>query len=314
MTQPIDPEDPVTIAALETLARRYVRQVKQKPPILLLEHLQRMGGSDCAPPVTTAAQVLGEQAATMFAMALVACGEHDQIRGRSTRGIARMLLTVLPTAKPFLWRKDVVNAVWSSPELPRHVIGAHVLRHWSEYHTFEVCYDAVSTLGDRAETDWFIAFAAHDMTAIVTNLQRSDKSTELMLLGVRPGQVYPDDFPPSHAAALAPFLKMSAFLDSKIAVISKQKVERAALRRAARAGDILVDQEASIIALRSRDYDHPASETEREVRWNNRWWVRGHFRAQWIPSDKTHKVIWVDPYIKGPENKPFKAQVYDVCR
>ncbi|MGA2669837.1 MAG: hypothetical protein ABSF21_00215 [Dehalococcoidia bacterium] len=44
----------------------------------------------------------------------------------------------------------------------------------------------------------------------------------------------------------------------------------------------------------------------RDVDWQYRWLVRGHWRQQWYRSDNTHRAIWITPYIKGPENKPLK--------
>jgi hypothetical protein len=42
----------------------------------------------------------------------------------------------------------------------------------------------------------------------------------------------------------------------------------------------------------SRDYSH-------------RWIVSGHWRNQYLPSVDTHRLQWIAPYVKGPENKPL---------
>jgi hypothetical protein len=41
--------------------------------------------------------------------------------------------------------------------------------------------------------------------------------------------------------------------------------------------------------------------------WQYRWITRGHWRNQWYPSLGEHRQIWIAPYVKGPEDKPFKA-------
>lgn len=41
--------------------------------------------------------------------------------------------------------------------------------------------------------------------------------------------------------------------------------------------------------------------------YKNRFLVSLHKRNQWYPSTKSHKLIWIGPYIKGPENAPLLA-------
>ena len=50
------------------------------------------------------------------------------------------------------------------------------------------------------------------------------------------------------------------------------------------------------------------------VDWKHRWIVRGHLRAQWYPSLQAHRVIYVPPHVKGPEDKPLKTRVSRVIR
>lgn len=42
------------------------------------------------------------------------------------------------------------------------------------------------------------------------------------------------------------------------------------------------------------------------VEWSHRWVVQMHKRRQWYPSKQEHKVIFVGPFVKGPEGKPLK--------
>lgn len=47
------------------------------------------------------------------------------------------------------------------------------------------------------------------------------------------------------------------------------------------------------------------------------WLVSGHWRNQWLPSKGTWEPRYVQPYLKGPEDKPFRAKqgtVYRVTR
>lgn len=38
-----------------------------------------------------------------------------------------------------------------------------------------------------------------------------------------------------------------------------------------------------------------------------RWMVRGHWRQQWYPSRGVHRPIWINPHIKGPDDKPLRT-------
>lgn len=58
----------------------------------------------------------------------------------------------------------------------------------------------------------------------------------------------------------------------------------------------------SVIMLRRRsDRGNEAT----EVQWSHRWLVRGHWRNQWYSSLKEHRLVYINPHIKGPEDKPF---------
>lgn len=44
----------------------------------------------------------------------------------------------------------------------------------------------------------------------------------------------------------------------------------------------------------------------RDVEWQSRWIVRGHWRQQpWGPERKRIRPVWIAPYVKGPEDKPL---------
>ena len=42
------------------------------------------------------------------------------------------------------------------------------------------------------------------------------------------------------------------------------------------------------------------------VDWQWRWAVSGHWRDQWYQSEGVHRPIFIESYIKGPEDKPIK--------
>lgn len=45
------------------------------------------------------------------------------------------------------------------------------------------------------------------------------------------------------------------------------------------------------------------------VEWSRRWMVRGHWRQQPCgPRNENRKLRWIDPYVKGPEDKPLDVR------
>lgn len=49
------------------------------------------------------------------------------------------------------------------------------------------------------------------------------------------------------------------------------------------------------------------------VEYQYQWTVAGHIRNQWYPSTQEHKMIFIEPYLKGPEDAPmmpFKGSLY----
>ena len=51
------------------------------------------------------------------------------------------------------------------------------------------------------------------------------------------------------------------------------------------------------------------SESGGSVEWSHRWMVRGHWRLQpYGPKRALRKPTWIDPYVKGPEDKPLDVR------
>jgi hypothetical protein len=73
-----------------------------------------------------------------------------------------------------------------------------------------------------------------------------------------------------------------------------------------------------VIQLRRAESQHrPAGEESNSVDWSCRWIVNGHWRHQYHGSGKDRELIYVMPFVKGPEDKPLKVPthtVYQVSR
>lgn len=78
---------------------------------------------------------------------------------------------------------------------------------------------------------------------------------------------------------------------------------RATRRRGKRKG---FDPETKVTIIRLRRPKRPRQSDEaREVDWTHRWPVSGHWRNQWYPSLGIHRQRYINPYIKGPDDKPL---------
>ena len=72
----------------------------------------------------------------------------------------------------------------------------------------------------------------------------------------------------------------------------------------------------TVVSLRRRDNEAGEGGSSEGVAWSCRWVVRGHWRKQWYPSIETHRHIWIDPFVKGPEEMALRVgkRVFDVKR
>jgi len=60
-----------------------------------------------------------------------------------------------------------------------------------------------------------------------------------------------------------------------------------------------------VIQLRRRSTATNADESV-SIDYSCRWLVRGHWRNQFYPGSKSHRPRYIQPYVKGPDDKPLK--------
>jgi hypothetical protein len=112
-----------------------------------------------------------------------------------------------------------------------------------------------------------------------------------------------DEFAPWSQTLRAAWLLMS---QPQIAEVEELELARAARRRAQRAGLDL--RAVRVLHLRRLEREHGAPQDEAASReYTCRWMVRGHWRQQWYPSRGVHRPIWINPHIKGPDDKPLRT-------
>lgn len=83
---------------------------------------------------------------------------------------------------------------------------------------------------------------------------------------------------------------------------------RGVRRRRERANvNIPMDGVRVITLRRSRENlpAHVEHDSEEGEWYTYRFWVRGHWRNQWYPSQGRHAPKWIEPFVKGPEHAPL---------
>jgi hypothetical protein len=113
-----------------------------------------------------------------------------------------------------------------------------------------------------------------------------------------------DPYPNLSRAMAALFLLMQQRITSTHSV----PAERAERRREARKTEKDVP-EVKIVHLRRTIAEAlPQRSDGGGVDWSHRWLVSGHWRNQWFPSSQEHGWRYINPYVKGPEDKPFVSK------
>lgn len=110
------------------------------------------------------------------------------------------------------------------------------------------------------------------------------------------------------------FVAALLFLNQKILTVKNHPPSRQQRKIALRENEVLRD--VNIVTLRRNSPEYHASKQAGFVEWSCQWAVRGHWRNQFFPSEDKHKTIWIDPHIKGPEDKPLRVSstVFNVSR
>lgn len=101
-------------------------------------------------------------------------------------------------------------------------------------------------------------------------------------------------------------LTASMFVEQDILT---QSQVRAGKHTAKRVEAISHEPMCNVVALRRRlnNRHDSASDSERSVEWQCRWLVRGHWRKQYYQKAQRHVPIFIEPYVKGPDDKPMKT-------
>jgi hypothetical protein len=67
-----------------------------------------------------------------------------------------------------------------------------------------------------------------------------------------------------------------------------------------------------VISLRRLEEAREKAKETGEVDWQWQWGVRGHWRNQFYPSEGVYRQVFIESYIKGPENRPLKPPTHNM--
>lgn len=88
----------------------------------------------------------------------------------------------------------------------------------------------------------------------------------------------------------------------KVVETERRPLSPKAAKRLERAGMPVSD--IRIARLRRARREGSSSDAG-DASYSHRFVVSGHWRNQWLPSRKAHRLQWIAPYVKGPEDKPL---------
>lgn len=110
------------------------------------------------------------------------------------------------------------------------------------------------------------------------------------------------------------FMAATTWLQQRILETSFGHLERHHRKRLAREHQTPLPSDVKIVELRRTEHE-PHHGEPLDVQWHCRWIVSGHWRNQ--PYKAERKLIYINPYIKGPADQPLKIPsqtVYLVSR
>ena len=258
------------------------------------------------------------QAERTMAMAIIAApgqvslNPGQEISGEADEDAKSRIITLMKDSQVYLFTSEIVSKLNSMP-IPRHTISPELmpypLMYWTFEHPMKVSTDPKNE--NIEELDWILLAEHLQGLAMIT-----DVGNVVYQKGLEFGKVWPDDF--EHPEEWRLLLSAFAFLNSPFVESSPVRLPRSPRRELERAAkknpDMSSDPLTNVVTLRTLSDDDTSYNKDSSMEHDHQWWVSGHIRAQWYPSKKSHKLIWIAPHLKGPSDKPIKEKTYVVKR
>ena len=223
---------------------------------------------------------------------------------------------MLEASQVYYIKDDISMTIGASPPVPPHVIGREQLPYPSCFFSYEgqALRFTDDLHQDVGTCDWILVnHTAHGMT--MTHVMDQKGSFKFMQLSVPYGVRYPEGIEDEKLLQATTFLlKLLAFINSPFVDISRHGIPRGLRRRVLEGAAPAPQHETSVVTLRRHQQRAKPAGDGQSVEWQHQWWVSGHYRAQWYASQQAHKVIWIAPFMKGPDGKPVLQKTYAVVR
>lgn len=253
--------------------------------------------------------VLAEQAMVTVAL-------YGEVYDASMEGMPhpRFLAWLVDQAVPYLWMDDMRKASQVFSDIPDHIPGSRSMPFPVMFWTFPTALRQPTEGGYEADgIDCSLVFDTHGGHAQMLSFGWKEHADSSRTFRIYSGGFI--KYGVSSRESTPELMAMLAFLNSPYVEAHRARLPRGERRRMEKAG--YQEPEAPrFITLRQPEYEPRDKEraSAGSGEWHHRWMVRGHLRAQWYPSDETHKLIWIAPYVKGPADMPMKAPVFKVIR
>lgn len=132
-------------------------------------------------------------------------------------------------------------------------------------------------------------------------------SFEFKMYGIQDGLDYPTGVADPHAqAGMGQILAALAFLAAEVVDVETSAVPRPDRRAIKKARQPEPGPVKVVRLRRASQADEPQTADSAVSKYSVRWLVSGHLRNQWYPSLGRHKLIYIPPHMKGPEDAPLK--------
>jgi len=247
--------------------------------------------------------------------------------GNTSMHMRYLMFQTMLAAVPYLWRTEIMKKAEMLP-IPRHTIPENLLPYPHMYWSWQTGFDNKTwnaETGEQLQVDadgmliWYTP-PDHIQACLVGippgPYQQHIENPVVSLISVatiRVGSTWPDDFDKDTQRTIAPILAKLAFLNSQYVADERQRLPRPMRRGLAGASVADPDPVIHVVSLRPSATPRTVG-GDSERKFHHQWWVRGHIRAQWHPSIKGHKLIWIDEHLKGPNDAPMISKIYDVNR
>jgi len=264
----------------------------------------------------------------MLTMKVIDPDSNELIEEKVTVEEGKRLAATLKcqASQVYLWTKEIIDMAIKMP-LPRHTISRQLLPYPMMFWSFETAIPVVSPVTEEeiGVFNWMLLMEERDAITgepnsigVVSDWNKDINTPDGNIIGgqIYYGMVFPDDIETPKGQHLV--LALLAFLHTPLLQIAKTRLPRP-LRREIKRSNTKTNQnpndvETNVVTLRRSQLQTNDEYSSGITYKDHRWWVSGHFRAQWYSSVKGHRLIWISPHIKGPDDKPIKEKTYHVKR